>query len=202
MWLLVELNKQKGIFTKKIHLCIMYRPIFFFYFYIFLRSVKYILCTCSQCIPIEYTLKNNAIYKIYPCLRNMYTYIMYRRVVNVHVLFFLFIYHTVFVCFLFFFLFIYRHFCLVSKRYVPSGWLRKRRHKDACAGCVWVAWSARGCVVACTYICMVLTRFRPEPKSPDQRPRAPTEGHNQWNRLCTDLSRYTRNFSPPSDTSE
>lgn len=58
----------------------------------------------------------------------------------------------------------------------------------------------RGCV--CVYIYIVLTRFRPEPKSPDQRPRAPTEGHNQWNRLCTDLSRYTRNFSPPLDTSE
>lgn len=57
------------------------------------------------------------------------------------------------------------------------------------------------CVVR-THVYSVLTRFRPEPKSPDQRPRAPTEGHNQWNRLCTDLSRYTRNFSPPSDTSE
>lgn len=60
----------------------------------------------------------------------------------------------------------------------------------------------RGCVCLYIYKNMVLTRFRPEPKSPDQRPRAPTEGHNQWNRLCTDLSRYTRNFSPPSDTSE
>jgi len=61
--------------------------------------------------------------------------------------FFSFIYHIVFLCVFF----IRRHFCLVSKRYVPIGWLRKRRQRDMCRVCVGGA-AARGCVVAFAYI--------------------------------------------------